>query len=424
MRWTKARIPGSDGRTTNRARSDGFSLVEIMIAMVLGLLLLEGVLILFSVTNRVSSTQAALSRLQENGRISLQLVAEDLRLAGHLPCGSHARPLVFTDTLASHIAGAPASAGAPDGWPVDVAYRLAGEVFINGNTCMGSTCTPGLAASLGLPKSGNAIGDRIPGADVLTVRYLQGNGWSANANGSRQDCDANGKVASITIRKLPGDPELDGFKSSHIAMLASCTAAEIFQVNVHGDTLQPLAGKFGSPACLAEESPLRLFDVDTQLRTSVYFLQIVADDSHSGHRIAALMRRINGVTGELARGVERLDFRYSLLDAAGMAHWLTAGEVAHAVTKDDAELLCKPLGEDSARTCDWSDIDAVGISMLVNTVDDLPTDSADHAWDYRYSMDGDQVRSPAAVMPVTGLPAGRMLRREFQSVIALKSSAE
>jgi hypothetical protein len=75
------------------------------------------------------------------------------------------------------------------------------------------------------------------------------------------------------------------------------------------------------------------------------------------------------------------------------------------------------------RTCEWKDVDAVEISMLVNTVDDLPVETSVDAWDYRYSVDGDRMQKPAAVMPVTGLPAGRMLRRAFRTVVALRELA-
>ncbi|MBS0582487.1 MAG: hypothetical protein JSS42_05225, partial [Proteobacteria bacterium] len=57
------------------------------------------------------------------------------------------------------------------------------------------------------------------------------------------------------------------------------------------------------------------------------------------------------------------------------------------------------------------------------TVDDLPAEAAADAWDYRYSVDGDKVLRPAAAMPVTGLPPGRMLRREFRTVVALRGLA-
>jgi len=398
----------------------GFSIVELMISMVLGLLLVEGILVLFSETNRVNATQAALSRLQENGRIALGLIAEDLRLAGQLPCGSRIRPLVFADALANHIAGTPGAANAPQGWAAGTSYPLDRGIFISGNRCVDETCTPELVPSQGLPRAGLADGDRVPGTDVLTVRHLQGSGWAARADDSVPACREGETMGSIAIRKLPGDSLPAEFDASHVALLANCSMGEVFKVARHGDTLQPLPGDFGAPSCLAIDSQTRLFDLDAQLQTSLYYLETKAREGVRG-RGAVLMRRTNGVANELVEGVERLDFRYSLVDSAGAAHWLTAAEVDRATASDGAQLQCKTSEGAAMKPCSWSDVDAVDISMLANTVEDLPADPSAHAWDYRYSVDGDQARSPSTAMPATGLPAGRMLRREFHSVVALRN---
>ena len=423
-RSNRVGVTRSVGLSQFRCGTAGFSLVEIMIAMVLGLLLLQGALILFSSTNRVSATQAALSRIQENGRISLSIIGADLRQAGRMPCGSQTLPKVFTDTLSAHIVGAPRAAEAPDNWPANLPYKMDFSVLLNGNDCIGSVCKPDISAAQGLPKSGQAVGDRVPGTDVLTVRYLKGNGWSANGNGAHQYCDANEGLSYIEIKQLLGDLPLSVFKTGHIGLLGNCTDAEVFQVYNHDGELQPLGGKFGSPSCLSTNSTLRIFDLDTQFQTTSYFLQLVADDNHNGRKIAVLVRRVNGINNEVARGVERLDFRYSLIDADGMSHWLNAGEIDRTTGSAGEKLSCKSYGVSSPRQCGWSDVNAVDVSMLVNTVNDLPIESSAHAWDYRYSVDGDRTFSPASVMPVSGLKSGRMLRHEFQSVFALEKQTQ
>ena len=401
-------------------RPSGFSMVELMVAMVLGLLLVEGILVLFSETNRATATQAALSRLQENGRIALSLIADDIRRAGQLPCGSRIRPLVYTDALASHIAGTPGTANAPQNWAAATPYPLDRGIFISGNTCVGTTCTPALAPSQGLPRAGLADGDRVPGTDVLTVRHVQGSGWTVRVADSGPACSADNAMGSIAIRKLPGDSLPADFDPSHVALLVNCSVGEILKVVRHGDTLTPIMGSFGAPGCLSIDSQTRVFDLDAQLQTSVYYLETKAREGVRG-RGAVLMRRTNGVADELVEGVERLDFRYSLTDSAGAAHWLTAAAADRATAGDGAQLLCKTVDGAGVKPCSWADVDAVDISMLVNTVEDLPQDPSTHAWDYRYSGDSDTALAPPPVMPVTGLPAGRMLRREFHSVVALRN---
>lgn len=395
-------------------------MVELMIAMVLGLLVAEGIFVLFSQTSRVSTTQAALSRLQENGRVALGTIVADLRSTGQLPCGSQIRPLVFADGLAGRIAGAPSAAYAPPDWPLGKPYPLDRGIFISGNRCVDKTCTPVIESSQGVPRAGLADGDRVPGTDVLTLRRLEGSGWAAHADDSGLACSADGALGPIAINKLPGDTLSGEFDTTHMALLAGCAAGEIFRVVRHGGVLQPLAGDYGVPACTAVDQQTRVFDLDAQLQTSVYYLEVKAREGKR-NRGAVLMRRTNGVANELVEGVERLDLRYSLVDAAGAAHWLTAADVTAPDLSDHSRLQCKTPNQEGIRPCSWSDVDAVDVSLLVNTVEDLAADSSASAWDYRYSVDNDKANAPGASMPVTGLPSGRMLRREFHSVVALRN---
>ena len=68
----------------------GLSLVELMIAMVIGLVLMTGVLQIFLGSKRVYTTQDALSRIQENGRLAVDFLSRDTRMAGYAGCASGA----------------------------------------------------------------------------------------------------------------------------------------------------------------------------------------------------------------------------------------------------------------------------------------------------------------------------------------------
>jgi len=65
-----------------RSHSRGFSLVEIMIAMAVGLGLLAAVTGLFGSTSKSRTEMAKVGRMFENGRYAQDLLAEELRLAG------------------------------------------------------------------------------------------------------------------------------------------------------------------------------------------------------------------------------------------------------------------------------------------------------------------------------------------------------
>jgi type IV pilus assembly protein PilW len=68
----------------------GMTLIEIMIALLIGAFLLGGVLQIFIGSKQTNRMQENLSRLQENGRFALDFLTNDIRMAGYAEC------LVFT----------------------------------------------------------------------------------------------------------------------------------------------------------------------------------------------------------------------------------------------------------------------------------------------------------------------------------------
>ena len=64
----------------------GFSLVEIMVALVLSLFLVAGVIHLFLGTSQTSRFHEALSRIQENGRFATEILSRDIRMTGFTGC--------------------------------------------------------------------------------------------------------------------------------------------------------------------------------------------------------------------------------------------------------------------------------------------------------------------------------------------------
>ena len=66
----------------------GFTIVELMVALVLGLILLGGMVQIYLSTKRTHTVTEGLSRLQESTRYSLDMMARDIRMAGFVPCGN------------------------------------------------------------------------------------------------------------------------------------------------------------------------------------------------------------------------------------------------------------------------------------------------------------------------------------------------
>ena len=383
-------------------------MIELMIAMVLGLLLTAGLLTLLYSVRQASATQNALARLQENGRAAIDTMAADFRNAGHLPCGSHESPLVYAEALNSHLLPPlPLAVGAGA-----APYPLDKSIFILGNTCEVGGCTP--VADATLPPTGLKDGQRLPGTDVVTTRYLDGEGVELGENVS---CATSAVVQRIALRRpLTGDQK-NAF-ASHLGMLANCKSASVVPVAIDNDAIQVRATMRGAPACASVDQQTRLFDFDVQMRTITYFLRV--DKRATGQLGASLIRRVNGIDNEVVDGVERMNIRYSFTDSTGMTHWVLASEM-ESNPSAGARRQCGT--NETGHPCGWADVVAVDISILVNTVDELPADSPAVTNMFRYSPDGKAMQSPSTEMPVTGLPVRRLLRREFHTVVALRNIA-
>jgi type IV pilus assembly protein PilW len=86
-------------RLSGRQRVGGFSLVELMTAMLLSLLLIAAAVSVFVSNKRVYASTEGLGRIQESARIAFELMSRDIREAGGNPCDVRMKILnVLADT--------------------------------------------------------------------------------------------------------------------------------------------------------------------------------------------------------------------------------------------------------------------------------------------------------------------------------------
>jgi type IV pilus assembly protein PilW len=78
-----------------RKRDGGFSLVELMVAMVLGLFLLLSLGQMFLSTSTGSRSEKNISRMQEAGRVGVELLAREIRKAGYVASPFQSRQDLF-----------------------------------------------------------------------------------------------------------------------------------------------------------------------------------------------------------------------------------------------------------------------------------------------------------------------------------------
>lgn len=447
----------------------GVTLIELMVAMVLGLLVAGGIITVFSSTSSSSKAQTQLARLQEEGRFAITRLGDDLGMANAQYCNNSGgaaaastngtlldqlrAPRVYATNLigsAGAISGALADLTTPWGtgsYPaaptaVTGAYAMPAFLYMRGYDCTLAACTPADPTTAGLPPMGTAVGNRVKGSDVITVRYVNSDGgWAifpqGTATGSTITTSTIGgaeTLISVTIAPLPGEPPATAFGGTDLGMLADCSGAQIFAPGTVGAGVLTLAGGANltatPPPVPNFQSAPRLFDVNRDFRTVTYYLRVVSvNNDGAAPFTGALIRRVNSglpanaVHGssedELVRGVERLDFRYGVEDVAGNTSFLSATDV-------DSSIACPPQEPGALTTtgCLWRGIKSIEVSVLMDGQVPLYTLSADNL-KYAYSADtttpGLLAPSAHAIKPSDqGFP-DQLLRREFTALVAVRN---
>ena len=149
-------------------RQHGLSIVELMVAMVISLMLLAGVVQIFTSSKATYRTQEALSRLQENARFAVDFVNRRVRLGGYMGCLSTGNSS-FESMLKDDASGNPLFA-------FDLGTAIEGFEA----TGTDATDTYAITATNPAPASSAAgwspaldadlVGRVLPGTDVIVIR--------------------------------------------------------------------------------------------------------------------------------------------------------------------------------------------------------------------------------------------------------------
>ena len=437
----------------NYIKQKGFSLVELMIAMFIGVILLLGLVSLFTNSSVLNQAQAGLAQLQENGRYAIARIKSDIEQAGQMHCasmtmpndiisnwdqgyqssvwyahrsfnfGSNGLPAVGDiqmDTIGNgdddqlgDSPVPPAGPGTADYYPIDRRF------FIQGHECDTATCDPAETSGSTLGADwvtdfrtvGTVDGSRAASTDILTVRYLAGGFPITSIAGNVFGLDnAGGGLAGP-------------------ALVSDCSNFYIDNANWGANSVT-LAN---TPPNFDGISNVRAFNLDNDLQTVSYFVGIDTDPSDTSRQISSLYRSVNGNTQQLVEGVERLDFFYLAQLQTGHVVRMSAAEV-HNMSGGDGNqptgipgpngciippraALIDNLQVANDQGCLWRSIYAIEVNMLLNTVNDSTTE--DNAT-FIYSPDGDARQNPSSGL-ASGLDGGRMYRREFSAVIPIRS---
>jgi type IV pilus assembly protein PilW len=294
--------------TARTSRQDGFSLIELMIGMALALLIAAVIVTVFSRASRTSSVTQTINEMQEQGRVALDMLQRDVRLAGYIGCNSNR--LLNSGGLVNVTA-------APNAYLNNI-----GE-YLLGHEGTGTAFSP--AASDGL-----ATADPEPlfDSDAITVRIPAGEPVSLSAT------MANG-TAAIPVFSTAG------FAAGQRAVIGDCSQSTAFVVTGLAGGLEHDGGGLNAVADFG-----RAYGPDAMVAPFSTVTYYIAENGVGTNR--SLYRRVNdaALSEEIVEGVEEFQLQYGLD---------TDGDISADlfVTADDV--------------ADWSRVVSVRASILMRS---------------------------------------------------------
>lgn len=308
-----------------RRHVSGLSLIELMVAMLIGTLLILGLVQIFSASRTAYQLSEGLARTQENSRFALDYLQRDIRMAGHFGCVNDQARAQIPGAFTSHLA-------------------IGGAVDYN-------VSIQGYTGSVDANAAGLALGAApLAGSDILVLRYLVGNGVPITLVAPDGGVGPGG-----TVSVDPAKWDLltqDGVAAPQTFGLADCSYADVFQaasvnsttgVVTVPDTVD-LARYTASPAGQAV-----LYRADTV----VYY---IANGAGGGPSLFRKRYTAAGasITEELVEGIENMQLRYGQ-DQATAATALPTGNIN--------------LFANSAGVINWQRVGLVQVGLLARSPD-------------------------------------------------------
>jgi type IV pilus assembly protein PilW len=366
--------------------SRGLTMIELLIAMVMGLSLAAGVMQVYVANSQTERDQDARARMQENGRFAINFLAQELRMAGYLGCLASIEATDFNNALNAPPASFQPGTGV-QGWEA-VDTGPGDEAPSEENVAVVATNAGGWVTS-----GGNVLDvtNAVPGSDMLRI-------WNADGTGATINSITPG--VSTVINTGVFDVE-----ANDVLMLSDCERADWVQACAVADAGGGASLNITlSSACAPGNIPSR--PLATQVGGEVVRLQgtlfYVGKRGNTATNPPALFRRELSQTAaadtaeELIEGIESLQILYGI--NADNDNKKTV----------DAYVTADQVG-------DWSRVISVRISVLVQSIEDgmLPAPQP-------YVFNGVTYDGAAGN---GDLPEDNRLRRVFTSTITLRNRA-
>ena len=291
-----------------RPRQRAFSLVELLVAMVLGLLLTGGMISVFAGNRASSELNVAITTMQESARYALDAIAADVRNSGYQGClgvQSGATRIAAKDAPTANFLASATSGSLiekDNDWEPDPppTFVESDHVAIEG--------THAISLQFGDPNIS------------LIAQQMQTVATGANP-------------AGIVWTKRA----LDGIAAGDFAIVSNCERADLFAISkikngrglfhkaTHNKT-GSLSAAYGDVRTIGQTAVM-------PFRSNVYYVGDTGRDSESGGDILALYRQTlpyasTNLPTELVAGVENMRIAFGVRDSGGTLRYVTPDSTA------------------------------------------------------------------------------------------------
>lgn len=333
--YSNYRKSGARPSPRGRRRERGLTLVELMIAMLLGLVLTAGVVQIFIGNRTTYAFSEGLSWIQENARFAVDHMANHTRMAGHAGC-------LAGTTVFNNLAG-----GTND-FRDDLAAGLHGHDF-DATAYSATAVDPTSAGSAAdwWPPLPDELDDPhvLPGSDVLVVRYVSG--------------EATPLISPFSNSGQLFVDSADDLGEGDILVVTDCQKASIFQLTKVEDVgpgpglnlVHSNDNKFTPSNSTPTWGPQQSYGLGAEVARLVTVAFYVGRGNSGAPSL--FQARLNGAGAtldgfeheELIEGVDTMQVRYGL-DSDGdrqVDAWQTADAVADwtAVLSVEVSLLAR-----------------------------------------------------------------------------------
>ncbi|MBY6222595.1 PilW family protein [Marinobacter hydrocarbonoclasticus] len=352
-------------------RQQGLSLVELMIALALSSALILGIFTVYLDSSQTSRLSNSLARIQESGRIAINMMAKDLRMVGFQGCAD------------------------PDDVTLNILAQNPPTNDFFQTTLRGWEVTDSATWADGTELDGDSIESRARlGSDVLAIQ-----------RGETAEIEMTGQMTSDNANIQVTGADVGLFTKGDLVLISDCEAADLFRISS-----QPSSDTWAHANNVNTSNKLsQAYKESARIMRflgTIYFVADTGRDDDNGNDIFALYRGNRNLANsatpnplyqveEIVEGVESLQIEYGERVGANSVRYTTADNVS-----------------------DMTSVIAVRVGLLVSDPGAVRIDSDGSTYD----LPG------ASVIPASSAGTGdvahaedRRLRRVFTSTVMLRN---